>query len=95
MGTVVGMTASPSVYKILHPLVRNIDNTKYLCSYAICDAKLLTKTTPRYSHCVVLRKINKNNGCARTHTEGLIKHKTVLGNSNFSKACDCATKNVT
>jgi hypothetical protein len=89
MGTVIDMAVNPSVYKTLHSILSNIDDTKYLCSCAMCDVKLLTKITPKYNHCVVLRTINKTNGCAKTHIEGLLRYMTVLGNSNFNKVCDC------
>jgi hypothetical protein len=95
MGTVIDMTVNPSVHKTLHSILKNISTTKYLCSCTVCDVKLLSKTTPNYNHCVVIRTISKTNGCARTQTEGLLIQLTVTGNSNFDKARDCATKIVT
>jgi len=49
MGTLVDMTVNPSVYKTLHSLLRNIDNTTYWCTCAICDVKLLTETAPKHN----------------------------------------------
>jgi len=68
MGTAVDMTVSPSVNKTLHSILRNIDNTRYWCSCAICDVKLLTETAPKH---------NKACDCA-SKTCDLIRRVTVL-----------------